>query len=199
MSTAKLKAYVVQETDELTGGIVFARFHAEARRHGAGLFGDGEWDFVTCHRASEFDAYAPGPVPPMVMIEHGWWLECGHCQSRINEDEIHDRRLRPVTRGDTVYCSHWCRLNDVEERGAHKAKEKLGSAMAALHLPAFCTVTGGAIFSDCGRDILGARFTYPGDTSLAGSGTWRASDPQHVSIPQRDVDLFQQLKTSEAA
>lgn len=199
MSTEKLKAYVVQEEDELTGGVVFARFHAEARRNGAGMYGDGDWESVMCYRAREFDAYAPGPVPALVMIQHGWWLECGHCNKRISEDDIQDRQLRPVELGETAYCSPWCRLDDVEKRGQHRAHEKLGAVMAAQHLPPFCTVTNGAIFSDMGRRVLGAHFTYPGDTSPAGSGTWRASDPSHVSIPKRDIDLFQQLKSKEAA
>lgn len=191
-----LKAYVVTETCESTGGVVFARFHAEARRVGASRFGDGDRESVECRRAKEFDAYAPGPISPLVLIDHGWFMEC-MCGRRLDQDNIGEYP-RAFSLGEILYCSPWCRLSSVEERGRETAKKKLGATMAALHLPSFCTVTSGHVFKDYvpktrrSVEVLGAHFTFPG--AEHGDGAWRSDRLGMVTVAQGDYDTFQKLK-----
>ena len=112
-----LKAYVVQEPYEHTGGVVFAKIHAEARRKGSAEFGDGEWESVECRRAREFDQFAPGPVPPLELLARGWWFECWECGRKIHDDmagDLIDEGLdpadyEPCAAGQAVYCSRQCR------------------------------------------------------------------------------------------
>lgn len=197
-----LKAYVVTEIAEDHGGVVFARFHAEARRKGANEFGDGDWDSVECRRAPEFDQYAPGPISPLVLIEKGWWFECTDCSRTVNMDSIFDLKLRPVVTQNHIYCSPWCRLDFVERKGRRVAKEKLGATMAALVLPSFCSVTRGYVNHvhdpRTGRinEVLGAFFTFTG--SKHGNGVWRSDSADLVSISKGDREAFQQLKAEHS-
>lgn len=62
-----LKAYYVLEDCENTGGIVFARSSAEARREGSREFGDGDFNWGRARRVPWADGYAPGPVPFKMM------------------------------------------------------------------------------------------------------------------------------------
>jgi len=81
----RLKAYQVSDGNDGCC-IRFATNSATARREGANEI-DCEWEDIDyCHRRPEFDQYAPGPVPHEVLIEHGWWWECGHCYERVNAD-----------------------------------------------------------------------------------------------------------------
>lgn len=131
----KLKAYEVK-VDDLEGGsadIVFATNSATARREGAGKL-DYEWqDVDSCCRAHQFDQYAPGPVPPLALIEHGWWFECGWCGSKVNADnkqEDDDGNLlpyeAPVAIGRSVYCcAAHAGLDLARKRGNAAAKNAL--------------------------------------------------------------------------
>jgi hypothetical protein len=107
-----LKAYEVREPDEGHCVIRFATNSATARREGAAEL-DTDWEGVeSCRRMPQFDAYAPGPVPPLVLIKHGWWFECSYieCGSRIGSDsEEHDEDTdealsEPVAIGQRVFC-----------------------------------------------------------------------------------------------
>ncbi len=115
MSTKPLKAYSVQ-SDEY-GCIVFETNSAAARRVGANQL-DTEWEYIeSCRRAPWADEYAEvkGGVPPLVMVENGWWLECMHCGRQINSDlEAWDENneaitLEPVECGQHIYCSQSCK------------------------------------------------------------------------------------------
>lgn len=121
---SKLKAYTVQEEDEGTGGIVFARSSAEARRRGSSEFGDGDFNWGSARRARWADPYAEaGAVPWRVMFAHGWWCECHGCGGMIREDEEDPETGKPIEYditevGSTVYCRPACRelriANDAE-------------------------------------------------------------------------------------
>lgn len=134
----KLKAYEVRDSGEGYCVIQYATNSATARREGASKL-DTDWDSIeSCVRKPEFDAYAPGPVPPMVMIEHGWWFECFHCGRRVSNDmseEIEDDGLDPddfVPRASdirAVFCSAAC---EAESAANARLNEWAKDALAEL-------------------------------------------------------------------
>lgn len=126
----RLKAYDVRDGDDGCC-IVFATNSATARREGANEL-NTDWEGIdTCRRESALDEYAPGPVPPLALIELGWWFECHHCGRKISEtmhEEVEDDDLDPanfdiVTEGQAVFCSHSCSAIHHAERRANKAAE----------------------------------------------------------------------------
>ena len=106
------KAYSVMEEDENTGGMVYARSNAEARRLGSQQFGDGDFNWGKARRAPWADEYYPHAIPHEVKIAHGWWYECHHCGHRLTEDDIEDG-YKIVSVGERVYCSAHHRNHDV--------------------------------------------------------------------------------------
>jgi hypothetical protein len=128
----RLKAYEVREPDEGHCVIKFATSSAAARREGAAEL-DTEWEGIeSCRRKPQFDSYAPGPVPPLALIEHGWWFECHHCGIKVDADgeEWDDDGellppLEPVAHGLTgVFCTPAC-------CGKHGAKMRMRQAAEA--------------------------------------------------------------------
>jgi hypothetical protein len=111
--------------------IVFAHHNVVARREGANELDCGFNEVDYCKRSPEFDAYAPGPVPPLVAIEHGWWFECSCCGRKVDSDvcqSAEDDGEDPdfygaVADGRAVYCSETCRQMAFVERRARKAAE----------------------------------------------------------------------------
>lgn len=131
-----LKAYSVQG-DEY-GCIVFATNSATARREGANQI-DCEWEDVeSCRRAPWADAYAQERrVPPLVMIEHGWWFECSHCGTKVSEDSSdydddgNEIPHSPVAEGHGVYCTQKCLDAEHQER-AERNKRREDAIKATL-------------------------------------------------------------------
>lgn len=127
-----LKAYMVSDGDD-GASIVFASNNATARREGASEL-DVDWSEVdSCRRAPQFDAYAPGPVPAAVLIEHGWRYECTRsgCSSWVYSDE-EDRCFS--TAGDP-YCCEACMARDFAgQRGTAAAQVAL-QELVELRLP----------------------------------------------------------------
>ena len=116
----RLKAYRVSDGNDQTV-IRFATNNATARREGANEM-EVDWTEVDyCSRASQYDEFAPGPVPPLVMIENGWWFECSCCGQTVNE--YNDRR---VASGQDVYCDETCRQRDYAD---DKARTSAGAAL----------------------------------------------------------------------
>ena len=131
MSTKPLKAYQVQG-DEYDC-IVFATNSAAARRIGGGELGLEFDEVETCRRAQWADQYADvkGGVPPMVMVENGWWMECAHCGHHITIDDIEDGfedddgnviKLSPVEKGHLIYCDQHCFDKEMKQRADQDAK-----------------------------------------------------------------------------
>ncbi|MBI1207415.1 MAG: hypothetical protein GC191_09010 [Azospirillum sp.] len=142
MSGAKkdrpLRAYAVQEEDEGTGGIVFARCNAEARRRGACRFGDGDFNWGKAVRAPWADSFAPGPVPFAVMAEHGWVQDCCQCGVQIklgaedwNGDPV---EFDIVDEGGRVYCRPACRDRYLEDRAFDEVLSRIAIAGLTKHL-----------------------------------------------------------------
>jgi hypothetical protein len=108
---ARLKAYQVSDGNDGCC-IYFAANSATARREGAGEIGC-EWEDIDyCNRRPEFDQFAPGPVPAQVLIEHGWWFECGNCYAHVTEDTPD-----PQIDGYYVYCCQSCKDSRTTDTG----------------------------------------------------------------------------------
>ena len=129
MKMRTLKAYEVREGYEGHCVIRFATNSATARREGAAeLYID--WEGVEgCTRKPAFDAYAPGPGPKLVLLEHGWWMECHHCMRRIDLDDDSEEdedgqalpSLAPVESGSAIFCNPECQARQWAERRANAA------------------------------------------------------------------------------
>jgi hypothetical protein len=130
-----LKAYIVTEEDEGTGGVVFARSSAEARREGSQRFGDGDFNWGKARRAPGLDQYAAdGRAPWKALFDMGWWCECSGCGCRIQQDEEDEEgsliQFDLVEVGSSVYCRPSCR----EQRLAEDAEVARLSAWAIADL-----------------------------------------------------------------
>lgn len=136
----KLKAYSVQGDE--AGAIVFATNSATARRMGANAI-DHEWEEIaSCRRAPWADIYAAnGRVPPLEMINHGWWFECAHCFERVGEDSCHhdddgnEIPHQPVEEGEAVYCTPACQAAQHRERAQLKAAREAAAKAVTDKFP----------------------------------------------------------------
>lgn len=139
--SSQLKAYEVRDNHEGYCCVVFAANGATARRDGANELGT-DWECIeSCRRAPHLDQYAPGPVLPMTLIEHGWRFECQHCGRRVSTDmadEIEGDGLYPAdfvprqAGKNGVFCSESCECADhMERRGRAEAEEALREVFEA--------------------------------------------------------------------
>jgi hypothetical protein len=130
-----MKAFAVQEDCEGTGDIYYAEHAITAKKRFANEFGDGDLSGVTCSRAPWADQYAPY-CPRLVMIDHGWWMDCHGCEVRIDSDlegypddpEEPVRTLEPVEDDRGLFCSPQCRDNYLSDRAARHAAEAVARA-----------------------------------------------------------------------
>lgn len=157
-----LKAFSVLETDEHTGGIVFAKSNIEARRVGAARYGGGEISGWRVERMKGLDKFAETGVPASLLVWDGWHFECWGCGMRICDDTLTDSGRSPDDvvgkESGRVFCCHACRIQSLAETAAREAF--------------------GAAFLDMMEDRISKRF--PGaDISFDGGG-------RHVYIPRDD-------------
>lgn len=119
-------AYSVHDGDEGLE-IVYAARAASARLRGANAL-DTDPDCVEVSRIRWADEFYGKPIPPLVKIAHGWWYECAGCDCRI-DDEMEDNRgdepraLKPVERGQLLFCAAECRDAHDEQRRRRKLAE----------------------------------------------------------------------------
>jgi hypothetical protein len=138
-----IRAFAVMETEENTGMIVFARHAIVARREGAGKVNGGEFEGLTCRRASWADQFSETRIVPIKdAIKHGWHFECTGCGRRIDDEEqdedfdddgdpiVPARPFDPIgTMMGWAYCSPECKASD----DANKAEDKAaGEAFLAI-------------------------------------------------------------------
>ena len=104
------KAWIVSEDCEGSSTVVFNNHGLAARRLGAVEL-DRDFDEVECRRAKEFDDYCEaGEVPPLALLEAGWWLECRSCHQRVCFDDEEFNKSEVTEAGPkSVYCSTACR------------------------------------------------------------------------------------------
>jgi hypothetical protein len=197
--TKPLKAYMVTEDSEGHACIVFATNSATARREGGNELGV-EWEGVeSCKRSPEYDQYAPGPVPNMVLIDHGWWFECSHCGRRVSDDmaqEAEDDGLNPdnfeaVESGDWIFCSHEClatdRLEKVQRKAAEAAMVEYVTTMWPQAIVTHVHVYGPRLEAD--RSCY-AMFSFPGSERDA---EWKFPEDT-ITIMKSDLDAWNAYK-----
>jgi hypothetical protein len=186
-----LKAYSVQDGEH--GCIVFASNSATARRNGASELGCDWEDIESCRRAAWADTYAQDRrVPPLVMIEHGWWFECCHCECHIDSDrEAYDddgepRALDPVEDGNLVFCTPACRDADHQERAARKARKEAATRATIEKFP--------GVDVQWADDSEPARvsFKFPGGKGVV---NWTIGDDS-VWVTNQDVEAWKAFKAS---
>lgn len=211
--TEPLKAYEVREGGEGYCAVVFATNGATARREGASELGT-DWEGIeTCRRAPDLDQYAPGPVPAMTLLDHGWWFECGHCGQRVSHDmdeddereflgDPADYQPRPAGNGG-VFCSASCECADhMDKRGQDEAEAALievfeakfpGATLVSLHVYRGPRLVPKTDYAKRVRSIeYAVYFTLPGFENTA---TWEFGSSK-VSVDARDLDAFHAWKGS---
>lgn len=171
MTNQTLKAYEVHDGDE-GWAIVFATNGATARRLGAGELSVSFEEVEFCRRMPAVDQYAPGPVPPLALIDLGWWFECYGCGRIVNDDVTDDqgRPLTPVADGQEVYCCAGCRAkNRAATVRRCKVEADTIDAMVGMVLARYpnATITGQhvhAVDRDGWAEVKQASiaFTFPG-------------------------------------
>ena len=201
----ELKAYQVTEDYERHAVIVFATNGATARRIGAAELNIEFEDVDSCRRKHELDKYAPGPVPPLVLInEHGWSFECLECGRRVHEDmaaDLEDDGLNPgdfepIEHGDIVFCSSACqhKFEDYKRKKAEAKKE-----LERVFLEKFPGATPTHVHvSGCELETghrCSVTFTFPG--AAHGNGLW-AYGEDTVSVPMIDMDAYMEWRNSQA-
>jgi len=209
-----LKAYSVQENDEGTGGIYYAEHSIVALRHGANEHGDGDISYFKATRAPWADEYAPGPCPQLVMIDHGWWMECHGCGVRIDSDlieysdtpDIPDRELKPVEIGHGLWCSAECRERDLKDRQERKdAEDKAKAAIEAMLLEKLpgVTVAGGhhayvnKVDGVYVPEQVHIAFEFPGSKIGPGHfGHNKIGEEPHVTVCQGDLAAWEAWRES---
>jgi hypothetical protein len=132
-----MKAFLVDCEQENGAQIYFAETANQAKCYAANEEGIEYIEVTSCRRRPQFDQYAPGPIPPKVLIEDGWWFECHGCNRRVEED-MHDyweddgptQPDGPVYRGQGVWCSTNCQAkSDAREAEARRKSEETIAAV----------------------------------------------------------------------
>ena len=208
VASGKIIAYEVRDNGEGYCAIVFATNCATARREGASELGT-DWEGIeSCRRRPGLDSYAPGPVPPMVLLDHGWWFECSHCGRRVSDemaDDIEDDGLDSadfVPRSDGhkgIYCSAECEARaDAEKLANDDAKADLADVFFSKFPGAVITgmhVYGGQVIAPPkGRGAnCSVRFKVPGCRYEA---RWDFGSPE-AFVYSADVEAFKSWMASK--
>ncbi|AZG14969.1 hypothetical protein [Cupriavidus pauculus] len=199
-----LKAYEVYDGGD-NWTIVFATNSATARREGASECGCDWEDVDHCRRRPALDQYAPGPVPPLALIEQGWHYECGHCGCRVDEDmddvepdpHFDASEVGPVAVGQMVYCSHSCAAMERAERQSRKAAESALIELVETKFPGSAVthvnVYGHRLEAKHGHDQ--ACFTFPGGAFPA---TYKFGEGESAWVSQCDQDAFRAAYRGDA-
>lgn len=200
-----LKAYQVTEDYEKHVVVVFATNSATARREGAGELNIDWEDVDSCCRKPELDKYAPGPVPPLILINnHGYQFECLECERLVHEGmaaDLEDEDLNPddfvpVEHGEDVFCSSACqhKFDDDKRKKAEATKE-----LERVFLEKFPGATPTHVHvSGCDLETgprCSVSFTFPGATH--GNGLWVYGEDT-VRVPMIDMDAYMEWRNSQA-
>ena len=126
------KAYTVHDGDD-GATVIFATNNATARRQGANELDCDSTEVDSCRRAPQFDAYAPGPVPAVVLIEHDWRFECSRnaCSTWVYSDE----EGRCFSADGKPYCCQACMAQDFADQRGNAAARVALQDLVELRLP----------------------------------------------------------------
>lgn len=187
-----IKAFSVQ--DEERGVVVFATSGIAARRIGANELNTDFEAIESCRRLPWADQYASaGSVPPLVLIDYGWWFECSHCGVKVCSDSAdydkegdNDIPHEPVAVGEAVYCKPECRDAELKERAEQKAKKEAAKLAAEKKFPGIDV----RYVSD--TDPAYVLFTFPGGTY---NTQWTVGDDT-VTVSQVDEAAWREYKVT---
>lgn len=114
-----MHAFSVTEREDNIGGIYFADHAITAKRKAASAMDMDSIAGLKVKRADWADRYAPGPVPHLALIAHGWHTDCDGCSRDICQDLLGEEKLVPVETKEGFFCDEACRrqaLADKAER-----------------------------------------------------------------------------------
>jgi hypothetical protein len=192
-----MKAYEVREPDEGHAVVVFASSGAEARRLGASELDVSFEGVEYCRRAPQFDAYYDvdadvGKVPPLVLIQHGWWFECSHCGHTVSSDgeDREGNPLEPVADGERVYCNQAHQMAEWRERRTRS--DRMNAVIEACALKFYgwpiSNLSAHEHYKAGGRDTVACcDFDFPGRKGM--HARWDLGE-ETVWISQCDQDAW---------
>lgn len=200
-----LKAYIVQETDEMTGGVVYAEDETEAERAARDEHGWEDEEEIVVERAEWADRYAPGPCPLTELYHLGWWFKCDECGRRMQIDD--SPCDSPVGSGSSIYCSMYCRNQCKVRREIESCIKKSAISNAKLRLLA---ILPGAILLDDGpfrrphvyivnREAVHVSipFTFPGQQfGICECRRETVEGEWNLYVPNGDRDAFKAWRES---
>lgn len=204
-----IKAYSVLEEDEYTGGIVFAKSSAEARRVGSSMFGTGEFNWGKARRLPWADRFAGGEIPVCEEIAHGWHFECSYCGAPIPQDDDEDDfgwlPASVVRVGQAVYCSELCRYERHRADFIRKNHER--AAIAGLSAKLLQAIPGITLTGKDHAYVSGGRveqcivaFRFPG--CVVGDAHYRVdghgADPT-LHVRRGDIEAFESWRRTSAS
>jgi hypothetical protein len=183
------RAYIIRDDYDHTAVVVFAESAKRAYEGNSGelLNCSDEEDIENCERAPDFDKYAElGYVPPHVLIEVGWWLECIECNTKVSDDFETDEgdALEPIYKGDNVFCSAECHYSFYEARRMDKENKERVTQAALEKWPGITVVDANGYH----KDIM-VEFSFPGSL---GTATWRLN-AESVMVQQRDHEKWKEF------
>lgn len=207
-----LKAFIVQEDNEGSGGVLFAEHAIIARRNGANEYNDGELRGMTVKRAAHLDKYSPGPVPWVEMFDMGWWIECSDCGTRICEDHDEEdegsengRRFNIVEHKGHVFCRPACcenwkaekvEIERIKRYVIARLQERIIRAMPGALILDSDRVEGNHVYVPHGQWPLypkeaSVHFTFPGQRH--GTVKFKFNAPGETPrcwVPRGDLNAF---------
>lgn len=199
-------AYAVLEENESTGGMIYARSAVAARRLGANEYADGDFSYVTCHRAPWADSYSEKPIPVGLMILHGWHFECSHCGGRIDEDMLDDKQIEPDdvigVEHSAAYCDARCEagaaLTKAQAEHVQKRWLRRFARIVKRRFPDAVPVLKHAYASlRDGRHVIQevtVAFDFPGQQHWPAELTWRRKSDYNGSYRHRGVPPYRSTK-----
>ena len=110
-------AWKVSDSDEEHAEIIAARNIMEARRLGADIVNNGEFESCTAEREPDYDdVLGDADALAYKQLANGWWFGCNYCDCKnehVSYDTEEDDDGEPIAqdpfvRHGDVYCSAWC-------------------------------------------------------------------------------------------
>lgn len=157
---------------------------ALSEEHAFEVSDDQGFGFDSVSRAPQYDEHWPlGYVPPLQLLEEGWWWNCPECDYEFSADEFRwdDERPEqptPVSIKNWLYCSPDCAKEARKKAQLRRLQSAQVKAVLMSQLPN-CTLT--YVSPDF------ARFRFPGCRWAA---TWRSAQPDRYEINALDHDAW---------
>jgi hypothetical protein len=209
----KLMAFTARAKGDYEGTSATMLFAFSGEQAREALVGDDEDREFAIERSQWADRYAPGPVPWIARLHHGWYCDCHGCGVTISENAEdtlgRPKAFRPVQDGEEVFCSAKCMMRS---RSARRNQRRAQSRMLQLYKRLLFDILGPVRLQDdehhvhiikAGRAWVPAqvilRFDFPGRTGMLASFEFRHSHSVHgpcrpqFNCSQGDLQAFKQF------